>query len=48
MSKFFIQSFFQKIWIGVLIFCLDFLINGIESRVGLDLNGDGYIGGEGI
>ena len=26
---------------------LDFLINGIERRVGIDLNNDGYIGGEG-
>ena len=26
---------------------LDFLVNGFERHVGLDLNGDGYIGGEG-
>ena len=29
------------------IFHLDFLINGLERRIGYDLNGDGYIGGEG-
>ena len=25
---------------------LDFLVNGLERRIGLDLNGDDYIGGE--
>merc|ERR1711939_1126814 len=27
---------------------MNFLINGIERRIGIDLNGDGYIGGEGF
>ncbi|CAF1555829.1 unnamed protein product [Adineta ricciae] len=27
---------------------MNFLINGIERRVGIDLNNDGYIGGEGF
>ena len=26
---------------------LDFLVNGLERQLGYDLNGDGYIGGEG-
>jgi hypothetical protein len=29
------------------LFYLDFLINGLERRVGIGLNSDGYIGGEG-
>ncbi|CAF1363332.1 unnamed protein product [Adineta steineri] len=27
---------------------MNFLVNNIERRVGYDLNGDGYIGGEGF
>ncbi|UJR14023.1 hypothetical protein I4U23_001022 [Adineta vaga] len=27
---------------------MNFLINGLERRVGIDLNNDGYIGGEGF
>jgi hypothetical protein len=26
---------------------LDFFVNKLENRVGYDINGDGYIGGEG-
>jgi len=27
---------------------IDFINNGIERSLGMDLNGDGYVGGQGI
>jgi hypothetical protein len=42
LKAFLIYSYF------VLLLCIDFINNRIERSLGIDLNGDGYIGGEGI
>jgi hypothetical protein len=48
-SKFSSINIFYESFIKLILFLLEiaYIVNALERRFGLDLNGDGYIGGPG-